>query len=192
VLARDPLSGLRFALLGIRGNLVNFGTFMRGAIGLALTVALAATCAAQGRRGAKRPSADANRAKRTGGWPAFETRHTEWIRRKQVAAEAGHSGPEPLVQYLVDEIIVTGVFESEKGFGAFLYARPTGTTFFVEAGEVLFNGRLTAVTPGESGFVEDTEIVFVERSSGNGPERRVVKHVEPAPSTEPKAPEGAA
>jgi len=36
------------------------------------------------------------------------------------------------------------------------------------------------------------EIVFVERSSGNGPERRVVKHVEPAPSTEPKAPEGAA
>lgn len=158
---------------------------------LALALSLSSNAVAQKGHGAKRPSGKGAAAKRSA-WPPFATRREDWLRRKQSAASAGDAGPEPLAQYLVDEVIVTGVFEAEHGPGVFLLAKPTGTTFFVEAGATLFNGRLVEITLGESGFVEDTEVVFAERSGPSGAERRVVKRVEAAPGPEPTAPEGPA
>lgn len=116
-------------------------------------------------------------------WPPFETRRADWIKRKQAATDAGTRGPEPLAQYLVDEVVVTGVYDTETGYGVFALARPTGNTFFAVPGAELYNGRLAEIRPAASGFVEDFEIVFVERTgAGKGSaDRRVVKRVEPAP-----------
>jgi hypothetical protein len=115
-------------------------------------------------------------------WPDFASRHADWVRRKELAAEAGTSGPDALAQYLIGEVVVTGVFEADGGYGVFLFATPTGTTFFVAPGASLFNGRLATISPGGSGYAEDTEVVFVERAPKGGQDRQVVKRVEAAPA----------
>lgn len=165
---------------------------LRVAVHLVLLVALALPAAAQ-TRGSKGRRARSRSAKsaRPASWPAFAERHGDWIRRKEAAVAAGLDGPDPLTQYLVSEVIVTGVFEADGGPGVFLLATPTGTTFFAAAGAALYNGRLERVNTAASGFVEDTDVVFVERSPSDPAERRVVKRIQAAPSPEPaEAPSG--
>lgn len=144
---------------------------------------LAQSAGSRSKRPGKRP---AKTAKPASPWPTFEARHAEWVRRMETAAQTGTAGPDALTQYLVGDVVVTGVFETDTGYGVFLFATPTRTTFFASPGAALYNGRLAEIIPGSSGFVEDTEVVFVERSGKAGAERRVVKRVEAAPN--PQAP----
>jgi hypothetical protein len=139
------------------------------------------------RRAGKRPS---KAAKAAPAWPTFEARHADWVRRKELAAQAGGGGPDALTQYLIDEVVVTGVFETDTGYGVFLYAKPTGTTFFASAGATLYNGRLAEILSG-GGFSDEIQVVFAERAARAGAERRVVKRVEAAPTPEPAAPDAA-
>jgi hypothetical protein len=168
----------------------------RALLAVAVSLGVGAGVCAQSRPKPRR-GASGRAARPTGGQPGFDARHSEWIRRKESAAAAGADGPDALTQYLVEEIVVTGVFDADGGDGVFLFARPTGTTFFAAAGAVLYNGRLAEIRRGESGFVEDTEVVFVE-SAGKAGGRTVVKRVEAAPATErpasnaPEAPGGPA
>jgi hypothetical protein len=154
-------------------------------LAMALLLAASAPAAAQSKKARSRGAAK-RAPKALNPWPDFTSRHSEWVRRKELAAEAGTTGPDPLLQYLVAEVVVTGVFETDGGYGVFLFATPTGTTFFVAPGASLFNGRLDSIAPGGSGFAEDTQVVFVERAPKGGSERRVVKRVE-APPEKPAA-----
>ena len=108
-----------------------------------------------------------------------------------MALGSGAAEPDPLWQYLVSEVIVTGVFETEDGMGVFVHATPTGNTFFARPGAELYNGRLVEVRPGASGFADAAEAVFAERSQA-GAARTVVKRVEtvpaPAPTPAPSPP----
>lgn len=124
-------------------------------------------------------------AKDASPFPSFETRRADWIRRKEASAASGAAGPDPLEQYLVSEVVVTGLFETENGYGVFLLAKPTGNTFFVSSGAKLYNGRLVAIEPAGGSFADDAQIVFSERAGKSG-DRRVVKRVEAAPSREPE------
>lgn len=112
---------------------------------------------------------------------SFESRRADWIRRKEAAAGAGSTGPDPLEQYLVSEVLVTGLFETDAGFGVFLLATPTGNTFFATNGAKLFNGRLVSIEKISGAFSDDAQIVFEERS-GKGAPQRVVKRVVAVPS----------
>jgi hypothetical protein len=158
---------------------------------LAVAVALAvadpsssqSTSASKSRRGGRGRAA----AKAAPAWPAFEARHAEWVRRRESAAAAGLNGPDPLTQYLVAEVVVSGVYDTDNGFGVFLHASPTGNTFFATPGSTLYNGRLLEIVPAASGFSEDVVVVFAERTGKSGEERRVTKRIEAAPS--PAAPE---
>lgn len=139
---------------------------------------------AQTRSGRRSGSRSKRAAKAPPAWPAFEARHGEWVRRKEMAVGAGTAEPDPLWQYLVSEVIVTGVFETEDGMGVFVHATPTGNTFFARPGAELYNGRLVEVRPGASGFADAAEAVFAERSHG-GAVRSVVKRVETVPAPAP-------
>ena len=115
------------------------------------------------------------------GVASFESRRADWIRRKEAASAAGTSGPEPLEQYLVSEVLVTGLFETDTGFGVFLFASPTRNTFFATNGAKLFNGRLVSIEKISGSFADDAQIVFEERT-GKGAAQRVVKRVVAVPS----------
>ena len=156
-------------------------------LAMALVLAACAPVAAQSKKARSRGAAK-RAPKAVNPWPDFTSRHSDWVRRKELAAQAGAPGPDPLVQYLVGEVVVTGVFETDGGYGVFLFATPTGTTFFVAPGASLFNGRLDSIAPGGSGFADDTQVIFVERGPKGGAERRVVKRVEAAPDKPGAAP----
>lgn len=119
----------------------------------------------------------------------FESRRADWIRRKEAAASSGTTGPDPLEQYLVSEVLVTGLFETDSGFGVFLLATPTGNTFFATNGARLFNGRLVTIERTAGGFADDAQIVFEERGAKGAPQR-VVKRVVAVPTKveEPETP----
>lgn len=152
---------------------------------VAVTALLPDMTAAQGRARGRKGGAKKRAA--APAWPPFEVRHSEWVRRREQAI-GGAADPEPLTQYLVGEVIVTGVFATEDGYGVFLLGTPTGNTFFARPGAALYNGRLVEVRGGAGGDAEDSEIVFVERPSRGGPERPVVKRVEQAPDPAPPEP----
>lgn len=112
---------------------------------------------------------------------SFESRRADWIRRKEAANAAGATGPDPLEQYLVSEVLVTGLFETDAGYGVFLLATPTNNTFFATNGAKLFNGRLVSIDKIAGAFADDAQIVFEERS-GKGSAQRVVKRVVAVPA----------
>lgn len=131
-------------------------------------------------RGKARPSGKSSKAAKPS-VSSFETRRADWIRRKEAANASGAAGPDPLEQYLVSEVIVTGLFETDSGFGVFLHATPTGNTFFATNGAKLFNGRLVSIEKRTGGFADDAQIVFEELGTKRGAQR-IVKRVVPVPS----------
>ncbi len=114
-------------------------------------------------------------------WPTYEARRQDFLQRVRSANGAGLTSPDPLTQFLVSEVIVTGIFETENGFGAFLHALPNGRTFESRPGSELYNGRLTNIIVGPNGFMDEGSVVFLERPSLAAPEREVSKRIERAP-----------
>jgi hypothetical protein len=114
-------------------------------------------------------------------WPSYEVRRDDFLRRVRGANAAGQVAPDPLSQFLVSEIVVTGIYETENGFGAFLHAIPNGRTFESRPGSELYNGRLANIIVGPSGFMDEGSVVFLERAFGAPDEREVSKRIEKAP-----------
>jgi hypothetical protein len=118
-------------------------------------------------------------------WPSYELRRDDFLRRVRGANSAGETAPDPLSQFLVSEVIVTGIYETENGFGAFLHALPNGRTFESRPGSELYNGRLANIIVGPSGFMDEGNVVFLERSYESPAEREVSKRIERAPERPP-------
>jgi hypothetical protein len=81
-------------------------------------------------------------------FPSFEQRSQEYLQARQVARSSGAAEPEPIGQYLVNEVTVTGVFQTDRGPGAFVQAGPSKTTFYVYTGTRLYNGEIVAINTG--------------------------------------------
>jgi hypothetical protein len=128
-------------------------------------------------------------AKAVPAWPSFETRHADFLRHMEETNATGSPAPDPLTQYLVGEVVVTGLFETDEGMGAFLLALPSGNTFFATPGARLYNGTLEEIAGGREGYLDDIRVVFTERAAARGgAERLTAKRVEgppPKPAPEP-------
>ncbi|HKP14037.1 MAG TPA: hypothetical protein VJZ91_18085 [Blastocatellia bacterium] len=85
------------------------------------------------------------------GYPMIEERRSLYRQQVAKAHEAGLAEPEPVSQYLVTELDVTGVFRDERGYGAFVKAQPTGTMLFVRNGTRCFNGEVVRIEGDDSG-----------------------------------------
>jgi hypothetical protein len=79
------------------------------------------------------------------GYPSLDARRAEF--RQKVAQARARDGaePDPVSQYLVAELDITGVFRDDRGFGAFVRAQPTGTMFFVRNGARCYNGEVLRI-----------------------------------------------
>jgi hypothetical protein len=112
------------------------------------------------------------------GFPALDVRRAEF--RQKVEQARAHEGaePDPVLQYLVSELEITGVFQDERGYGAFVRAQPSGTMFFVRKGARCYNGEVVRIggdasDPG-SAKVVFREVSYTEINGKQSPQEQMV------------------
>ena len=119
-------------------------------------------------------------APRVLGFPTLDMRRAEFRQKVQQSESMGRTGPDPVSQYLVAEVEITGVFKDDRGFGAFLRAQPTGTMFFVRNGSKLYNGEVTRIVGDEgdgAARVQFREISYMDVNGKQTPQEKVVVKV---------------
>jgi hypothetical protein len=123
---------------------------------------------------------------KTLGFPPLDVRRVEFQQKAAQSRVTGLPEPDPLTQYLVNELDVIGVFQDGQGPGAFVRAQPTGTTFFVRRGARCYNGEVLRVETDESDSfgarVMFREVSFMDVGAKQVQQERVVAKVATAPS----------
>ena len=89
-------------------------------------------------------------------YPPIDVRRAEYQREVQNKLDRNLPPPDPISQYLVEELDVTGIFKDPKGIGAFLRVKKTGgglqgSSFFVRRGARCYNGEVLRIEGSESG-----------------------------------------
>lgn|SRR5512144_1449381 len=112
------------------------------------------------------------------GFPSLDLRRAEFRQKVEQARARDAAEPDPVSQYLVAELDITGVFRDDRGFGAFVRAQPTGTMFFVRNGARCYNGEVMRIggdasDPGSS-KVMFREMSYQEVNGKQSPQERIV------------------
>lgn len=112
------------------------------------------------------------------GFPSLDMRRAEFRQKVDQARARDAAEPDPVSQYLVGELDITGVFRDERGYGAFVKAQPTGTMFFIRNGAKVYNGEVMRIggdasEPG-SAKVMFREVSYMEVNGKQSPQERVV------------------
>ena len=97
------------------------------------------------------------------GYPTLDVRRAEFRQKVDQARARDGAEPDPVSQYLVSELEITGVFRDDRGFGAFVRAQPTGTMFFVRNGARIYNGEVLRIG-GDSSDPGAAKVMFREVS----------------------------
>jgi hypothetical protein len=97
------------------------------------------------------------------GFPTLDVRRAEFRQKVDKLRASDGPEPDPVSQYLVSELDVTGVFRDERGYGAFVRAQPSGTMFFVRNGARCYNGEVLRIV-GDGGDSAGAKVVFRETS----------------------------
>jgi hypothetical protein len=97
------------------------------------------------------------------GFPTLDVRRAEFRQKMEQARARDGAEPDPVSQYLVSELDITGVFRDDRGYGAFVRAQPTGTMFFVRNGVRCFNGEVVRIG-GDASDAGSAKVVFREVS----------------------------
>jgi hypothetical protein len=79
------------------------------------------------------------------GYPTLDVRRAEFRQKVDQARSRDGAEPDPVSQYLVSELDITGVFRDDRGSGAFVRAQPTGTMFFIRNGAKCYNGEVLRI-----------------------------------------------
>jgi hypothetical protein len=112
------------------------------------------------------------------GYPTLDVRRAEFRQKVEQARARDGAEPDPVSQYLVAELDVTGVFRDDRGFGAFMRAGPTGTMFFVRNGAKVYNGEVMRIggDGADSGGakVMFREVSYKEVNGKQSPQERMV------------------
>lgn len=88
--------------------------------------------------------------------PSLQERLRQYAELRNRLRAEGRPAPSAVAAYLVSEIEVNGVFKDKEGYGAFVTAKPTNSTFFVRLGGKVFNGSVEKIEPQEVRFREIT------------------------------------
>lgn len=112
------------------------------------------------------------------GFPTLDVRRAEFRQKVEQARARDGAEPDPVMQYLVSELEITGVFQDERGFGAFVRAQPSGTMFFVRKGARCYNGEVVRIggdasDPG-SARVVFREVSYTEVNGKQSPQEQMV------------------
>jgi hypothetical protein len=112
------------------------------------------------------------------GFPSLDVRRAEFRQKVEQARARDGAEPDPVSQYLVAELEITGVFRDDRGFGAFVRAQPTGTMFFVRNGARCYNGEVLRIggdgSDPASAKVMFREVSYLELNGKQTAQERVV------------------
>jgi hypothetical protein len=111
------------------------------------------------------------------GFPGLDERRAKYRAMVEDYSDKGLAEPNPVMQYLVSELEVTGVFRDDSGYGAFVRAVPTGTTFFIRRGARCYNGevlRIESDTSDSGAKVTFRQESFVEISGKQVKQENVI------------------
>jgi hypothetical protein len=119
------------------------------------------------------------------GFPSLEVRRAQYRQSLDRARQEGRPDPHPMMQYLVAELNVTGIFRDDQGYGAFVQAQPTGSTFFIRRGVKCFNGEVLRIE-GDESDIGSAKVVFrqttyVEINGKQSPQEQVLAKLPAAP-----------
>jgi hypothetical protein len=126
----------------------------------------------------KTPRAKQQQQAKLMGFPTLDVRRAEFRQKVDQARARDGAEPDAVLQYLVSELDITGVFHDDHGYGAFVRAQPTGTMFFIRNGARCYNGEVLRIggdasDPG-SAKVMFREVSYQELNGKRTPQERVV------------------
>jgi hypothetical protein len=84
--------------------------------------------------------------------PTIQARIDRYRAQKLEAARAHIAPPKPTTALLLNEMQVTGIFRTPRGWAAMVEATPIKLSYVIYPGEVFFDGQLVAI--------EETRLVF--------------------------------
>lgn len=84
--------------------------------------------------------------------PSIQMRIERYRAQKLAAANAHVAPPKPTSVLLLNEMQVTGIFRTPRGFAAMIEATPIKLSYVIYPGESFFDGQLVAI--------EETRLVF--------------------------------
>ncbi|MEK6334444.1 MAG: hypothetical protein AABM67_05800 [Acidobacteriota bacterium] len=84
--------------------------------------------------------------------PSIQVRIDRYRAQKMAAANAHVAPPKPTTALLLNEMQVTGIFRTPRGWAAMVEATPIKLSYVIYPGEVFFDGQLVAI--------EETRLVF--------------------------------
>jgi hypothetical protein len=126
----------------------------------------------------KTPRAKQQQLARLLGFPTLDVRRAEFRQKVEQARARDGAEPDPVLQYLVSELDITGVFHDDHGYGAFVRAQPTGTMFFVRNGARCYNGEVLRIggDASDSGAAKVVfrEVSYQELNGKQTPQERLV------------------
>ena len=89
------------------------------------------------------------------GAPAIEVRIERYRAQKMAAAAAHVAPPKPTTALLLNELQVTGIFRTPRGWAAMVEATPIRLSYVVYPGESFFDGQLVAIEENRLVFRRD-------------------------------------
>lgn len=120
------------------------------------------------------------------GFPPLDVRRAEFRQKVDMAQARDLPEPDPVSQYLVSELDITGIFRDQRGFGAFVKAQPTGTMFFIRNGARCYNGEVVRIDGDDSDSggakVMFRETSYMEINGKQTAQERVVARTPSVPS----------
>jgi len=112
------------------------------------------------------------------GFPTLDVRRAEFRQKIDQARARDAAEPDPVSQYLVSELEITGVFRDDRGFGAFVRAQPSGTMFFVRNGARCYNGEVMRIAgdgaDSTGAKVLFREVSYMEKDGKRSPQEQIV------------------
>ncbi len=109
--------------------------------------------------------------------PSIQERIESYKAQKQAAMNRQLPAPKPTTALLLNEMQVTGIFRTPRGYAAMIEATPIKLSYVIYPGETFFNGQLVAI--------EEDRLVF--RRETRWTDGRVEKTVENKPLRQPNA-----
>ncbi|MCP9495568.1 MAG: hypothetical protein MSG64_14065 [Pyrinomonadaceae bacterium MAG19_C2-C3] len=103
--------------------------------------------------------------------PDVQARIDRYKAQKVSAMNAQTPAPKPVTAFLLDEVQVTGIFRTPRGYAAMVEATPIKLSYVIYPGEAFYDGQLVAV--------EESRLVFRRVTTFSDGKRDIKVEVKP-------------
>lgn len=90
--------------------------------------------------------------------PPVQERINYFMRLRETANMNDQPLPKPTVVMTLDELSVTGIFKTPRGYAAMVEAKPIGLSYAIYPGEKIFDGQLVAIEENRLIFRKVTKL----------------------------------